>query len=236
MKFEAIVTCVGYADFLAQTLPHNRVLFDRIVVVTAPEDHETQKICEFWHVQCVQSDRFGAHWARFEKGKGINDGLSALDKTDWLVHMDADILLPPLFRKIFMAMDLDPTYIYGIDRMMCASYGDWQKFIAAPRLQQENETWMHLDAFPVGVRVMHAHQWAPIGFTQIWNAGSGVLAYPENHGTAARTDMQFAEQWPRNRRGFIPEIVAYHLESEPAPMGANWNGRATRAFTPDEGY
>ena len=119
--------------------------------------------------------------------------------------------------------------------MMCASYREWQKFVCLPRLQQEDETWMHLDGFPLGVRVLHAHKYIPIGFMQIWNAASGILKYPENHTTAARTDMQFAELWPRNRRGLIPEIVAYHLESEPASMGANWNGRATKKFSPDEG-
>ena len=47
-------------------------------------------------------------------------------------------------------------------------------------------------------------------------------------------------QWPRNKRAFIPEIVCYHLESEKANMGANWNGRATKQFAPeaegDKGY
>jgi uncharacterized protein YukE len=45
--------------------------------------------------------------------------------------------------------------------------------------------------------------------------------------------MLFAMQWTRDRRHLIPEIIATHLESERAAMGANWNGRTTRAFGPE---
>jgi hypothetical protein len=34
----------------------------------------------------------------------------------------------------------------------------------------------------------------------------------------------------RQNRHVIPEIVGIHLESEPAPNGANWRGRQTRPF------
>jgi hypothetical protein len=35
----------------------------------------------------------------------------------------------------------------------------------------------------------------------------------------------FPTRWPRAKRGFIPELQAYHLESEDAPMAVNWKGR-----------
>jgi hypothetical protein len=55
-KLEAVIVCDQYSDFLRCTLPHNKTLFDRIVVVTSPEDRATQKICEFYHVECVKTD------------------------------------------------------------------------------------------------------------------------------------------------------------------------------------
>lgn len=87
--------------------------------------------------------------------------------------------------------------------------------------------------FPIGTRVAidSFGGYIPIGFFQLWHAGSTeIKKYPEVHGNAARTDMQFALQWPRTKRSFLPELVVYHLESEPAPMGANWNGRKTKTF------
>ena len=53
-KMEAVVVCDRYSDFLRCTLPANKHLFDRIVVVTSAEDRDTQRICEFHHVECVQ--------------------------------------------------------------------------------------------------------------------------------------------------------------------------------------
>ncbi len=234
MKIEGVVTCVDYADFLAETLPHNRMLFDKLVVVTAPEDRATQRICEYWHVECIKTDSFRSRWGEFRKGAAINEGLGALKKQEWLVHMDADILLPPLTRNLIEAANLDPRFIYGIDRHMVRGYEPWREFLSMPGLQQENGIFVHPTHFPMGVRVIPKRYggWLPIGFFQMWHASSGRLRYPDSHSDAGRTDMLFAAQWPRCRRALIPEIIAYHLESEPgAPMGANWNGRRTRRFS-----
>jgi hypothetical protein len=86
----------------------------------------------------------------------------------------------------------------------------------------------------MGTRVMHRHAggYVPIGFFQMWNPRvSGIDRYPDEHTNAGRGDTVFAQKWPRSRRGFLPEIVGYHLESTDAANAANWNGRTTAAFT-----
>ena len=90
-KIEAVVVCDHYSDFLRCTLPANKHLFDRIVVVTSAEDRDTQRICEFHHVECLQTDALNSRWNKFCKGAGINEGLSRLDRHGWVVHLDADI-------------------------------------------------------------------------------------------------------------------------------------------------
>jgi hypothetical protein len=80
--------------------------------------------------------------------------------------------------------------------------------------------------------------WVPIGYLQLWHSSSDewqgirIKPYPANHGNACRTDVQHGLQWDRCKRVLIPEILAVHLESEPARMGVNWNGRRTKRFGP----
>jgi hypothetical protein len=232
-KWEAVVVCDGYADFLCLTLPHNKFLFDQIVVVTSFEDKATRKLCEFHHVQCIPTDVLKSRQGVFCKGAGINVGLEALDKDGWVVHLDADIYLPPQTRILLEAANLDKSFVYGIDRFMVRGREAWDKFINQPVLQHEDEAWIHLNTFPLGTRVMHKGKggWVPIGFFQLWDAQtSGVSRYPEGHTTAAREDTIFLEPWGRAKRGFLPEIIGYHLESEDASHAANWSGRKTAAF------
>jgi hypothetical protein len=73
--------------------------------------------------------------------------------------------------------------------------------------------------------------YVPIGFFQMWCPSvSGVYVYPEGHTDAGREDLLFANQWSRADRGFIPELVAYHLETEDSGYGTNWGGRKTKQF------
>ncbi len=237
-RLEAVVVCSNYADFLRHTLPHNKFLFDRIVVVTDYEDVRTRKLCEYHHVECVPTDVLETRKGSFCKGSGINVGLAALEAgtglRGWALHLDADIYLPPRTREILAAADLDKQCLYGVDRFNVSGAEEWDAFMERPRLQHENESWTHLGAFPLGTRVSqtNAGGYIPIGFFQLWHPDvSGVRRYPEGHTSAAREDGQFAMQWPRRRRHMIPEVVGYHLASHDAKMAANWGGRTTAPFS-----
>ncbi len=215
MQIEGVITCVGYADFLAYTLPHNRTQFNYLVVVTSPDDFETQRVCEYRNVHCVITDAFHSRGAKFNKGAGINAGLAMLKRSGWLWHLDADIFLPPLTRDLLERANLDPTCLYGADRFMVPSFNSWQQFLRLPLLQQEDSIWVHPHAFPVGVRVASPDYggYVPIGFSQLWNATSGVRVYPDQHTDAGRSDMLFTKQWPRGKRGLIPEFLVPILQS-----------------------
>lgn len=243
MFIECVIVSVGYADFLAHTLPLNKSQFDRVVIVTSPTDLETQKLCEYHHVECIQTEAFYEDGADFNKGKGINAGLAQLAKTGWVLHLDADIILPTQFRQTLEPLDLDPHCVYGVDRLMCKSYADWAANVVRPHLTQEAGIYIHpyAEKMAIGTRIAKYgtdQGFIPIGFFQLWNPlVSGVQRYPEQHQDAGRSDMLFTMQWPRRQRGFIPEIITIHLESEEAPgMGKNWRGRKTRAFGPDSSF
>lgn len=234
-KLEAVIVCNQYSDFLRNTLPNNKHQFDRVVVVTSPEDIDTQKFCEFYHVECVVTEAMRTADGHFCKGAGINAGLARLEKTGWVLHLDADIWLPPQTRHLLQLANLDKRMLYGIDRFNVRGFEAWQNFLRKPALQQEMGVYVHLDNhnFPVGTRVMiyGMDGYTPIGFFQLWNPkASGVFSYPQGHTTAAREDTQFAAKWKRGARGFIPEVIGYHLESSDAANAANWNGRKTSLF------
>lgn len=237
MRLEAITVCVGYSDLLAYTLPRNKSLFDHWLIVTTPEDTATQRLCEYEGVDCFATEAFRTADGQFRKSAGINAGLSRLDLDGWLLFLDADIALPAPTRRILQTADLDPRCIYGIDRHNIIGFDAWAKHCAAPRLQQEAGVYIHADSYPVATRFAPTDRggWMPIGFFQLMcPSASGITRYVER-GTienAGSTDMLFAAQWPRSRRCLIPEIIAYHLESEEAEQGANWKGRTTRPFAP----
>ena len=55
--------------------------------------------------------------------------------------------------------------------------------------------------------------------------------YHFSQGSAEHSDVLFAVQWPAAKRILLPGVFVYHLESEPARIGTNWNGRVTKPFT-----
>jgi hypothetical protein len=235
MKIETVITSVNHADFLAHTLPMNQRHFDRLIILTAPEDKDTQRICDYWGVRYHATDAFQSRWGHFCKGAGINEGLALLDRNAWICHMDADVVLPPNTRQVLERADLDPAMIYGIDRVECKSWEDWQHFIGNPKPHTVGNGFF-IDTqhtpFKLGTRVafQHAGGYIPIGFFQLWHVESGIREYISGHTDAGREDSHFAAQWPRRKRALIPEITGYHLESEPAEMGVNWKGRQSKPF------
>lgn len=236
MYIECVVVCVNYADFLAHTLPHNKQHFDHMIVVTSPEDKDTQDVCTHYNVECLVTREMTTNGDPFNKAKGINVALQYLSKRDWVVHLDADMYLPPLTRGILERIQLDKNNIYGIDRMMCPTFEAWSEYIRKPTPIHTGWVYIHPTIFPMGVRIgeFMSDGYEPIGFFQMWHPNtSGVKLYPETHGAADRTDVQHAKKWNRKNRALIPEIIGIHLDSEDLnlkEMGKNWNGRKTKMF------
>lgn len=233
MRIEAVTVSVNYSDFLAWTILFNKPQFDRLLVVTDTKDRRTRDLCEYHHVECLATDSFYRAQQAFDKGAGITEGLARLSGDAWICHLDADIALPPRTRAILERVTLSPDHVYGCDRMMCKSFDDWISFVAAPEVQHSCDIFVQANAFELGTRIakLNGDGYAPLGFFQLWHA-SKAITYP-SHGTADRSDLAFARQWPREHRSLLPEIVAVHLESEPdGDMGANWRGRKTMAFGP----
>ena len=120
MLLEAVIVCVDYADFLAITLPYTLPLVDSVVVVTTPADKLTQRLCAKYSVRCLETDVFYRdQGTKFNKARGINHGLNHCQRRDWLIHMDADVVLPMRTRHFLQNAELQKDCIYGSDRVNC---------------------------------------------------------------------------------------------------------------------
>lgn len=235
MRLDGVIVCVDYSDFLCFTLPLNKSHFNYLIVVSASHDERTKKLCEFWNVECLVTDVCYEDGAEFNKGKMINAGLAGLKDPEWVVHMDADIFLPPLFRSIVENLKLDDQGLYHVDRMMVTSFIDWIRFFTRPTLQHEANIYVHPEPFPLGVRLAKQEYggWIPLGFFQMWNQGKMKKMYPAQHTDAGRSDLLFSLEFDRDHRHMLAEIIAIHLETkmiDGGKMGSNWAGRKTPEF------
>lgn len=232
--FEAIVTCANYGDYLAETLPHTLQHFDRVLVVTSPQDVETQELCRRLSVPYYASDVFFQDGGKFNKARGIDFGVGFVRYNEWIVQLDADTWLPPTTRRMLDLIPLDEECIYGIDRVDCVGWDAWKAFLSGGHLGHDymcrtpvpgNRKFPLLDR----IAIKDYQGWTPIGYFQMWH-GKHQRRYPIAKGDAEHTDVLHAIQWPRAKRVLIPEIIGVHLQAQPAPLGANWKGRTTPRF------
>lgn len=239
-RLEVVVVCLNYGDFLAETLPYNISQVDRLVVVTHHDDNHTKEVCRKWSVECVLTDVFYEWGNTFEKGAAINMGLGALRQRGWILQLDADIVLPLTARNMLDKSGLQRDYIYGAERCNLQTYEQWKKFRASYHTDPQFGYQCMVNSpsdIPIGANLVHKqYGYCPIGYFQLWHSEymhKHEIRYPETHGSAEETDVQWTLRWPRNKRVLLPTLRVFHLESEPCAMGTNWCGRKTKPFTED---
>ncbi len=242
MRIEAVTVCVGYSDFLSETIRENLPLLDHLVVVTSPDDDETRTVCRKNNVHHVLSEDYRRN-GPFNKARLINRAFDQIGGRDWILHLDADIVLPRQFRRMLEWAHIDERCLYGADRQRLIGWDEWRAFKKHVD-RWDNHThemghWFH-PKYPMMSRLVSSiHGYTPIGAFQLFHGTAliqhsyHVRQYPTDHGDAARTDMQFALQWDRRHRVLLPEVVLLHLESEKGGLGANWCGRTTKRFGPE---
>ena len=114
MKIEAVTVCVDYSHYLSKVIS-NKDKLDRWVIVTHESDKDTIQLCVDNDIEYVCSKKIFKN-AKFAKGRAINEGLEILHKKDWILHIDADQLLPQNFKEI-LASECDSTEkLYGAYR------------------------------------------------------------------------------------------------------------------------
>lgn len=214
MIIEAVVTCLNYSDYLEHTLPWNLQTIDRVVVVTSPKDTKTPEIARGMGAECLITDAFYRYKSEMNKGAAINEGLKTLRRKDWLLLLDADIIVPPSVRKSLEESSLDHECLYGIDRCNCEDFSS-----VSPVLDETG-----FDQFSPMRRISIFGQTPPIGYFQLWHSamiGFGPW-YEETHNFADRTDVTFSKRF--DKRTFLGGRVV-HLDVHQHSGGVSWRGR-----------
>ena len=231
-RLEAVIVCVDYADYLAETLLRNRPHFDNVIVVTSKADKETQEVARRLSVKYFATDVMYRDGGPFNKAAAIQFGLSHVAQGSWVVHLDADTYLPPMTRQFLKQRLTDKQCIYGIDRVNCVGWDRWRRFIADPHPGHDYCCRVPVpDAMPLCDRIVLPNEgWVPIGFFQAWHTDT-KRRYPTSHqADGERTDVLHAQQWEPHERVLIPEILSVHLMADNCKLGANWRGRTTPRF------
>lgn len=226
MKVEAVTVCMNYGDFLAHSMPLNQQHFNRWIIVTLPDDYHTQDVCRYYGAEYITTHSAELHKGEFHKGVCVTEGLSALNKSDWLILIDADTVLQPNFRGTIEKLDfeepgLDKSCLYTIDRVRFETFEEWMNFYTHPK-------------YDLGTKARDGRfclpEFVPTGFFQMWHSSTGIIQYVHQWVKCGGEDIRFSYRWPRNKRIFIPETTCYHLASS---SECNWLGRKSKPFQID---
>lgn len=236
MYLSTLTVCIGFEDYLLQTLPWNRGQCDRYFIVTDRASSPLRALARQHRLDLIETERVHEGGAAFNKGAAINAALGALGPEGWVLLLDADIVLPPHARSR-MEEAGDEEALHGCLRTMCPSYSAWMRYLDNA---QQGFAWDLEPPFRYqgsGRRLREDDHEAPetrllpLGFFQLFSMSSRCLRlrapYPEQSSNAGQSDLEFALEWPRT--AFIKGLRVVHLPSGPQ-VGANWNGRRSPPF------
>lgn len=200
----AILVSVDYSDYLSLTLPYNRHHFDRVVVVTSPQDRETVNLAYDNDCYAFTTTAFYEDGAVFNKWKALEYGLDFLGREGVICIMDADILWPKEAQLVTCSGFL---------------YTPFRRMLTEPiRKVPDESEWPN---FP-----LHRQQREYAGYTQVFHADDPVLGDPPWHETnwkhAGGADSFFQARWPESKK-IRPKFEVLHL----GESGVNWCGRAS---------
>lgn len=213
-KLDIVVVSVNYNDLLIVSLQHNSKIFENITVVTSEDDILCQKICQKFRVNCVVTNVMYENGDVFNKGKAINEGIKSLINPDFILLIDADIII----KNKIEINSFDRECLYTSDRWFCKSYQilrDWQE----GRIPLE--------------KIGRKEGNKGIGFFQLFNINSKSIdkesPYPDVSKNAAWSDLVFRDKF--TKREDIRNTIIHLGESY-----KNWDGRVSNKFLTDDQF
>ena len=211
-KIDVIITSVDYNDFLILSLENNTKYFENITVVTSNDDIICQNICKSYGVKCITTDAFYEDDFVFNKGKAINIGIESIVNPEFILLLDADIIVTNKFDLSNLELDT----LYTSDRWICYNhfqYEKWKKGETSvnnlPKYERDNG----------------------YGFFQLFNFNNSldVKWYPSELENSSHPDLKFSSYFPKKQ---TIDVDIIHL----GYVKKNWNGRKSEKFLTDEQF
>lgn len=205
-KLDTIIVSVDYNDYLSITLENNLKFLQNIHVVTSIKDLVCQDICKQYGVDCIITDKFYESNSIFNKGKAINYAISKLENPDWILILDADILL----KDEINLSNLDYNILYSCKRTIVENHEQYLNLKNQELIEESG----------IG-----------FGYFQLFNFKSKYvnrrMVYPEVSRNASKSDVIFKRQFKS-----IEDLKSkvYHL----GKTRLNWNGRKSEVFTKEK--
>jgi hypothetical protein len=228
-ELHLVSVCVNYGDMLRYTLPTWRSWAEHIVVLTTPGDTETQEVCQQAGVVVSTTESFYHRGHKFDKGHAIADALHWWKKNrgeifrqpqHWILHLDADVVLPARETVAAQLEQLDPRRIYGALRRMCETWDEYN------RVQAEGWSTLRLEN-------PFRRQRFVWGFFQLAQAIRWRTVCPMLYMTnrdASKSDIWTSARWGRANQTLVPGLEVLHL----GKAFTNWKGRVTPRFGPEQ--
>ena len=208
-KIDVIITSVDYNDFLILSLENNTKYFENITVVTSNDDIICQNICKSYGVKCITTDAFYEDDFVFNKGKAINIGIESIVNPEFILLLDADIIVTNKFDLSNLELDT----LYTSDRWICYNHFQYEKW-------EKGET-------PVNNLPKYERD-NGYGFFQLFNFNNSldVKWYPSELENSSHPDLKFSSYFSKKQTIGVDII---HL----GDVKKNWNGRKSEKFITD---
>ena len=208
-KIDVIITSVDYNDFLILSLENNTKYFENITVVTSNDDIICQNICKSYGVKCITTDAFYEDDFVFNKGKAINIGIESIVNPEFILLLDADIIVTNKFDLSNLELDT----LYTSDRWICYNHFQYERW-------RKGET--QVNNLPKYERDNG------YGFFQLFNFNNSldVKWYPSELENSSHPDLKFSSLFSKKQ---TIDVDIIHL----GDVKKNWNGRKSEKFITD---
>lgn len=191
-QITAIITAAEKSSYnqiskiLDYTLGRNLNQIDEFIIATDYQSPEVEKTCQKYNIKFIKTNKFYENNTQFDRGKVVSAILKNI-KSGWILHMDADILLPKNFKEKINTINFNKNKLYGARRIMFSNLTNAERWFYGDENLEDLSNY-----------IPYGYCW---GYFQLFNMESPQIQisdpdniYPST-GTVYEQDGWFRSKW-----------------------------------------